>query len=159
MEETNPMIQQEAETKGPSAPEEPMASDIPAQDAFSEAVEADSAAPVSETDEAEAEAEKYASADITHRLAADFIRMQQQMPSLQSPDALPDAVYDMAARENIPLMDAFLRIRWQEEQKIQREEERRRMAAHSSSGSLRQGQAAVAPEQDAFFRSFRRALR
>lgn len=136
-----------------------MPSESPTQDAFSEAAEADGAASVTETAEAEAEERKCASADITHRLAMDFLRMQQQMPSLQSPDALPDAVYDMAAQENIPLMDAFLRIRWQEEQKIRREEERRRIAAHSSSGSLRQGQTAVSPEQDAFARSFRRALR
>ncbi len=159
MEKTNPMIPQEEETNEPVGLEEPMPLEVSTQDAFSGATEADGAAPVAKMVEAEAEGEKRASADITHRLAMDFIRMQQQMPSLQSPDALPDAVFDMAARENIPLMDAFLRIRWQEEQKIRREEERRHMAALSSSGSLRKGQTAVSPEQDAFARSFRRALR
>lgn len=58
-----------------------------------------------------------------------------------------------------PLLDAFLRFRWQEEQRVRREKERRRRTAACSSGSLREGGAESHPEQDAFVRSFRRAMR
>ena len=97
--------------------------------------------------------------DITHRLAAQFIGMQEEVPGLHAPEDLPAEVWDTAAREGIPIMDAFLRFRWQEEQRIRKEEERRRRAAECSSGSLREGRAESRPEQEAFMRSFRRALR
>ena len=47
--------------------------------------------------------------DITPRLAADFIVLTEEFPHLSSPTELPDSVLDTAARENIPLMDAYLR--------------------------------------------------
>ena len=97
--------------------------------------------------------------DITHRLAAEFIAMQTEVPGLHAPEDLAPEIFDTAARERIPLMDAFLRHRWQEEQRVRREEERRRRAADCSSGSLREGTAQKPPEEGAFLRSFRRALR
>lgn len=57
-----------------------------------------------------------------------------------------------------PLLDAYLRFRWQEEKRV-----RRRLpaaaAAESAVGSLLQGGEPVQPEQDAFLSAFRRALR
>ena len=99
------------------------------------------------------------SPDITHRLAAEFITMQQEVPGLHAPEDLAAEIWDTAAREEIPLLDAFLRFRWQEEQRVRREKERRRRTAACSSGSLREGGAESHPEQDAFVRSFRRAMR
>lgn len=99
------------------------------------------------------------SSDITHRLAAEFITMQQEVPGLHAPEDLAAEIWDTAAREGIPLLDAFLRFRWQEEQRVRREKERRRRTAACSSGSLREGGADSHPEQDAFVRSFRRAMR
>lgn len=99
------------------------------------------------------------SSDITHRLAAEFITMQQEVPGLHAPEDLAAEIWDTAAREGIPLLDAFLRFRWQEEQRVRREKERRRRTAACSSGSLREGGAESHPEQDAFVRSFRRAMR
>lgn len=99
------------------------------------------------------------SPDITHRLAAEFITMQQEVPGLHAPEDLAAEIWDTAAREGIPLLDAFLRFRWQEEQRVRREKERRRRTAACSSGSLREGGAESHPEQDAFVRSFRRAMR
>ena len=100
-----------------------------------------------------------AAPDITHRLAAEFITMQQEVPGLHAPEDLAAEIWDSAAREGIPLMDAFLRFRWQEEQRVRREEERRRRAATCSPGSLREGAAQSHLEQDVFVRAFRRAMR
>lgn len=123
------------------------------------------AAPVAQAPAAAAEEELPApptsadSPDITHRLAAEFITMQQEVPGLHAPEDLAAEIWDTAAREGIPLLDAFLRFRWQEEQRVRREKERRRRTAACSSGSLREGGAESHPEQDAFVRSFRRAMR
>lgn len=97
--------------------------------------------------------------DITHRLATEFILLQQEVPGLHSPEDLAAEIWDAAAREGIPLLDAFLRFRWQEEQRVRKEKERRLRTAACSSGSLREGVAESYPEQDAFVRSFRRAMR
>ncbi len=120
--------------------------------------------PPSDTALAAAEAppttsEAAAAPDITHRLAAEFITMQQEVPGLHAPEDLAAEIWDSAAREGIPLMDAFLRFRWQEEQRVRREEERRRRAVACSPGSLREGAAQNHPEQDVFVRAFRRAMR
>ncbi len=108
-------------------------------------------APVSEPSSAEP--------DVTHRLAADFIRLSEELPELHSPDQLPPEVLRTAAEESIPLLDAFLRYRWQEEKRARAEERRRREAAERSAGSLGQALEETHPEQDAFLRSFRSALR
>ncbi len=111
------------------------------------------------TDEAPEMPSVAAEPDITHRLAAEFIAMQAEVPGLHAPEDLAAEIFDTAAREHIPLMDAFLRYRWQEEQRVRREEERRHRAAACSPGSLREGAAQKPPEEGAFLRSFRRALR
>ena len=52
--------------------------------------------------------------DVTVRLATDFIALAEEFPHLVSPTELPDSVLDTAASEGIPLLDAYLRHRWQE---------------------------------------------
>ncbi|MBR0447556.1 MAG: hypothetical protein IIX28_03710 [Clostridia bacterium] len=96
--------------------------------------------------------------DITPRLAADFITLTEEFPHLNSPTDLPDSVLDTAAQENIPLLDAYLRYRWQEEKKVAASLQTRQQAAMRSAGSLSRGAEGTPPEQDAFLRAFRSAL-
>jgi hypothetical protein len=97
--------------------------------------------------------------DITRRLAEEFFELREEFPALHSPEQLPDAVLDLAVKKNIPLFDAYLRFRYEEEKRVRREEERRRQAAADAVGSLMQGEADANLEQDAFLRAFRTALK
>lgn len=96
--------------------------------------------------------------DVTDRLAAEFLTLTEEFPQLLHPADLPDGVLDTAAREGIPLLDAFLRYRWQEEKKVAAATESRRRAAQCSAGSLSRTAVETPPEQDAFLRAFRSAL-
>ena len=96
--------------------------------------------------------------DVTPRLAADFLTLMQEFPHLISPTDLPDSVLETAAQEGIPLLDAYLRYRWQEEKKVAASVQMRQQAAQRSAGSLSRGAADTPPEQDAFLRAFRSAL-
>ena len=97
--------------------------------------------------------------DITRRLADEFFLLREEFPAIHSPEQLPDAVLEMAAKDGIPLFDAYLRFRYEEEKRVRLEEERRRLAAARSAGSLSQGAAEADPEQEAFLRAFRTALK
>lgn len=97
--------------------------------------------------------------DITHRLAEEFLALREEFPSFERPNQLPDAVLDMAVEQSIPLLDAYLRFCHEENKRILREEECRRQAAACSTGSLQQGGTQIHPEQDAFLRAFRKALK
>ena len=96
--------------------------------------------------------------DVTDRLAAEFFTITEEFPQVVSPADLPDSVMEVAAREGIPLLDAYLRYRWQEEKKIAAATVCRQKAAQSSAGSLSRGAVETPPEQDAFLRAFRSAL-
>ena len=98
------------------------------------------------------------SADVTQRLAQDFLTLAEEFPELISPSQLPEEVLDLAAEQGIPLLDAYLRYRLQEEKKIAAAAEKRQQAAEQSIGSLSRGAAETPPEQDAFLRAFRSAL-
>ncbi len=103
--------------------------------------------------------EELVSPDITHRLAEEFFCLREEFPDLRSPEQLPDAVLDMAVDNNISLLDAYLRFRHDEDKRMRQEEERRRAAAARSAGSLVQGTDQSHPEQEAFLRAFRTALK
>ncbi len=103
--------------------------------------------------------ESAVASDITHRLAEEFFLLREEFPAIHSPEQLPDAVLELAAEKGIPLFDAFLRFRHEEEKRVRQEEERRRQAAARSAGSLMQGAADADPEQEAFLRAFRTALK
>ena len=96
--------------------------------------------------------------DVTARLAEDFLALAEEFPQFTSPAQLPDGVLEMAAEQNIALLDAYLRYRLQEEKKIAAAAEKRQQAAGQSAGSLSRGAAETPPEQDAFLRAFRAAL-
>ena len=96
--------------------------------------------------------------DVTDRLATEFLTLVEEFPQLVSPADLPDSVLDTTAEEGIPLLDAYLRYRWQEEKKVAAATTRRQKAAQSSAGSLSRGAVETPPEQDAFLRAFRSAL-
>lgn len=119
---------------------------------------ADTATVVPPPTEPTAEAVPPAPEDVTDRLAAEFLTLAEEFPRLTHPADLPDGVLDTAAREGIPLLDAYLRYRWQEEKKVAAATESRRRAASCSVGSLSRGAAETPPEQDAFLRAFRSAL-
>lgn len=97
--------------------------------------------------------------DVHCRLAEEFIRLSEEFPDLRDPDELPDAVLDTAVREGIPLLDAYLRFRWQEEKRIASAARHQQEAAQRSAGSLQQGAEDPQPGQAAFLRAFRAALR
>lgn len=96
--------------------------------------------------------------DITHRLAEDFLMLAEEFPQFVSPAQLPDGVLDMAAEQNISLLDAYLRYRLQEEKRVAAAAEKREQAARQSAGSLSRGAIQTPPEEDAFLRAFRAAL-
>ncbi|MBQ6848762.1 MAG: hypothetical protein IJN76_01755 [Clostridia bacterium] len=96
--------------------------------------------------------------DITDRLAEEFLTLAEEFPQLSHPADLPDEVLDTAAREGIPLLDAYLRYRWQEEKKVAAATDSRLRAAQCSAGSLSRTAVETPPEQDAFLRAFRSAL-
>ena len=106
----------------------------------------------------EAVMEPPVSEDVTDRLAEEFLALTEEFPRLLHPSDLPEGVLDTAAREGIPLLDAYLRHRWQEEKKVLAAAAKREQAAQRSVGSLSAGSKQVAPAQDAFLRAFRRAL-
>ncbi len=103
--------------------------------------------------------ESAVASDITHRLAEEFFLLREEFPAIHGPEQLPDAVLELAAEKGIPLFDAYLRFRHEEEKRVRQEEERRRQAAARSAGSLLQGAAEADPEQEAFLRAFRTALK
>ena len=96
--------------------------------------------------------------DATDWLAESFLVLAEEFPQFVSPSQLPDGVLDMAAQQHLPLLDAYLRYRLQEEKKIAAAAEKRQQAAAQSAGSLSRGAVQTPPEQDAFLRAFRSAL-
>lgn len=96
--------------------------------------------------------------DATDRLAAEFITLTGEFPEFQTPGQLPEEVLDTAAAENIPLLDAWLRYRWQEEKRVLAAAKKRQEAAGQSAGSLSRGAVGDDPGPDAFLRAFRSAL-
>ena len=97
-------------------------------------------------------------ADVTQRLAEDFLALAEEFPQFVSPSQLSDEVLDLAADNEISLLDAYLRYRLQEEKRIAAAAEKRQQAAEQSAGSLSRGAVETPPEQDAFLRAFRSAL-
>lgn len=97
-------------------------------------------------------------ADVTRRLADEFLILAEEFPQFVSTDQLPEGVLDRAAQQGISLLDAYLRYRLQEEKKVAAAVAQRQQAAAQSAGSLSCGAAETPPEQDAFLRAFRAAL-
>ena len=97
--------------------------------------------------------------DVTGRLAEEFLTLIDEFPHLADPADLPDGVLDTAAEQGIPLLDAYLRYRWQEEKQVREAARQRALAAQQSAGSLARGADKRDPAPDSFLRAFRAALR
>ncbi len=98
------------------------------------------------------------SEEAVEALADGFLALQQEIPTLQSIEQVPETVLETAVKENIPLFDAYLRYRWREQQAIAAEQARRERTAACSAGSLQTGALRAAPVSDAFARAFEKAL-
>lgn len=105
------------------------------------------------------EEERQLSQRLNQKLAEDFYTLCRQMPDIREPEQLPDRVWQAAVQEKIPLMDAYLRFLWQEDQKARLEQSRAAQAAAASSGSLAGTPDTPKSEQNAFIRAFREAVR
>lgn len=122
------------------------------------AVEQPADLPSAPDGEAAVAVEAEAPTDVTARLAEEFLLLAEEFPQFVSPGQLPDGVLELAVQQGIPLLDAYLRYRLQEEKKVAAAAEKRRQAAAQSAGSLSRGAAETPPEQDAFVRAFRAAI-
>ena len=91
-------------------------------------------------------------------LADGFFQLQAEMPELESVADLPEAVWKVAAEENVPLLDAYLRYRFREERAVLAEQQRQQRATEAAAGSLGGGGRRTKPVSDAFARSFEQAL-
>ncbi len=96
--------------------------------------------------------------EAAENLADGFLQLQKEIPELKEITDVPEAVLEMAATENVSLLDAYLRYRFQEERAVLRETERQQRVALQAAGSLSGGTRA-APAADAFTRAFEQALR
>lgn len=134
-----------------SEAEEMAAADIPEEDSAP-------AEPVPEPrPEEDADAEAIPEEAI-EALADGFLLLRQEVPGMESIEDVPEAVLEMAAKEKLPLLDAYLRYRWREERAVEAERERQRRTGMLSAGSLYTGGAQSHPEADAFARAFAQAL-
>lgn len=82
-----------------------------------------------------------------------------EFPELQRLEDLPEEARRLAEDKGLTLLDAYLRHLHEEEKRVREEEERRREAAARSAGSLAAAAVQPHPEQEAFVRAFREALR
>ncbi len=91
-------------------------------------------------------------------LADGFLLLRQEVPEVDSVADVPEAVFEMAATERLPLLDAFLRYRWREQRAILEERARQRRTGEQAAGSLYTGSGRRHLEADAFARAFEQAL-
>lgn len=105
----------------------------------------------------EDEAYSLSEADV-EALAEGFLQLQQEMPELADIGDVPETVLRTAAREHLPLLDAFLRYRFREQRAVIAEQQRQQRTGEQTAGSLYTGGGQTHPETDAFMRAFQKAL-
>lgn len=91
------------------------------------------AAGIIEESESKALAEEFDNENA--RLAEEFIALSKEFPDLKEVKDVPDAVFKLAAKEKISLLDAQLRFNHAENKKIKQAEQSAAAAAASSTGS------------------------
>ena len=91
------------------------------------------AAGIIEESESKALAAEYDSENA--RLADEFVSLSKEFPDLKEIKDVPDAVFKLAAKEKISLLDAQLRFNHNENKKIKQAEQSAAAAAGSSAGS------------------------
>ncbi len=84
-------------------------------------------------------ADKQADDALVRRLADEFVGLQAQFPALTAFGQLPRPVLDMAVRQDLPLLDAYLRHRHAEARKIAAARAAQERAATASAGSQAAG--------------------
>ena len=89
----------------------------------------------------------------------EFLCLTREFPEPQRLEDLPEEARRLAENKGLTLLDAYLRHLHEEEKRVREEEERRREAAARSAGSLAAAAVQPHPEQEAFVRAFREALR
>ena len=93
------------------------------------------------------------------RLADEYVALSGEIPGRFSRFAdIPDPVIREAVKENISLLDAYLRFEHRESQKSEAERAKQADSAKRSAGSLSGEQTAPEPDLDSFERAFHRAL-
>lgn len=96
---------------------------------------------------------------LQQRLADDFLTLSREVPDKYAKFAdVPAPVVEAAVKENISLLDAYLRFEHRETHKSEAERSRQAQAAGRSAGSLGGDRGSPAPELDSFERAFHRAL-
>lgn len=85
--------------------------------------------------------------------------LRQEFPEIRRMEDLPEGARRLAEEKGLPLLDAYLRHLHEEERRVQEEKARRAAAAERSAGSLAAAAVQPHPEQEAFVRAFREALR
>ena len=89
----------------------------------------------------------------------EFEVLAEAVPDIHSVEDIPEEVFTLAVAQKLPLYDAYLRFRYEEERRQKSEQERQAAAQASSAGSLRDTGETPSPEDNAFVSAFRRAIR
>lgn len=110
-------------------------------------------------EELPAETEPVAEPPQTEDLQEEFEQLKQEVPELKALNDLPEAVLREASEQKLPLLDAYLRYRWREQQAVAAERERQKRTGEQTAGSLYTGSTRQNPASDAFSRAFEQALR
>lgn len=110
-------------------------------------------------EELPAETEPVAEPPQTEDLQEEFEQLKQEVPELKALNDLPEAVLREASEQKLPLLDAYLRYRWREQQAVAAERERQKRTGEQTAGSLYTGSTRRNPASDAFSRAFEQALR
>ena len=93
------------------------------------------------------------------RLAEEYRILETEVPGRFARFSdVPDAVLALAAQENIPLLDAYLRTEYRDMQRRNHERAQQEAAAARSTGSLGGAHNLPAPELDSFEQAFYQAL-
>lgn len=93
------------------------------------------------------------------QMNGEFEVLAEAVPDIHSVEDIPEEVFTLAVAQKLPLYDAYLRFRYEEERRQKSEQERQAAAQASSAGSLRDTGETPSPEDNAFVSAFRRAIR
>ena len=94
---------------------------------------------------------------VTQRLADEFTDMQDKFPELTGFEKIPQNVIDTAIGENIHLMDAYLRHKWQESTRRKTNDKQQKYAEAATAGSM--SDAVTASADDPIIRQIKAAVR
>ena len=151
------------ESMAETLPTEAAEPTLPSQEEMptEESVEITETPPTAPTEEPSSEtpAEESAEEEEDHlsRLADEFLALCEEMEDIQSPEDLPDEVWDAVA-DGVPLRDAYLRFWYKEYIRCRKAADARERTATTAVGSLKSTPADPRPAEVAFARSFQTAV-